>query len=113
VGDSLLPYVRDETSNPDADRYIFAQASGTKVMVCNRQYKLIRYLESGKEELFNREVDPGETENRAGIETEVCEKLADVLDHRLELIEREQITRTEEVEMTEDVNRRLEQLGYK
>lgn len=111
VGDSVIPFVEGERD--DEDRYVFAQASGTKAMVCDDRYKLIRYFESGDEELFDRKRDPAETVDRSDEEPSTHAELVGALDEQLEHIEASQDITVEEVEMSEDVERRLEQLGYK
>lgn len=110
VGESVLNYADD--SEPE-DRRVFAQASGTKVMVADRRYKLLRYLESDEESLFDREEDPTEEQDLSKEDGTVRDDLATVLEDRLEEIEASQNVEVGDVEMTDDVERRLEQLGYK
>jgi arylsulfatase A-like enzyme len=111
VGESVLNY-----SGYDADRrerHVFAQASGTKAMVCNRRYKLIRYFEAEKEELFERVKNPGGMERPLADEEGVRAELSTELDEHLKEIEQGQGAAVKDIEMTDDVKRQLEQLGYK
>jgi arylsulfatase A-like enzyme len=79
---------------PLADRYIFSMnlepnstfkvvAKGT-IAVMDRNFKFVRYLESGKEQLYSYKTDPGEEDNLVQSEPEVAKRMRRVLQEKLE-----------------------------
>jgi arylsulfatase A-like enzyme len=110
VGDSVLDYANMETPK---DRRVFSQASGTKAMVADHRYKLLRYLNADEDYLFDRKEDPSEQQDISERDSSVYDELAQVLKDRLDQIEATQNVEVSDVEMTDEVEEQLKDLGYK
>ncbi|WP_256301967.1 sulfatase [Haloarchaeobius salinus] len=110
VGESVLDYAE---RNKPKERLVFSQASGTKAMVADHRYKLLRYLDADEDILFDRQTDPSEHRDVSETESTVHNELSGVIEDRLAQIEASQGVEVAEVEMTDEVEQRLEDLGYK
>jgi arylsulfatase A-like enzyme len=90
-GTSLKPALRE---SPLADRYVFSMTLGPNsifapvtngtLAVMDDQFKLIRYLASGREELYRYKTDAGEEDNVVQSEPEVAKRMRSVLQEKLE-----------------------------
>jgi arylsulfatase A-like enzyme len=99
-GASLNPALESRTL---ADRYIFsmnlepnstfdAVTKGT-VAVMDGNFKFVRYLESGKEQLYHYKTDKGEENNLVQSEPEVAQRMRNVLLEKLEEVNRRSVGR--------------------
>lgn len=82
-GDSVLPLLDGDTPEWES-RPIFWQLSsqyrhGTCSVVRAGRYKLIEFLASGEVELYDLESDPMESCNIASKQSEVCDRLLDII----------------------------------
>ena len=106
VGDSLRPLFEDgkweKTGVP------VEAASGRAYRTS--EWKYVRTDED--ERLFDLQADPDERENVVGDHADIVERLSAELD-RLDALERETDRTVDDVEMGEEIEERLEQLGYK
>jgi len=99
-GASLNPALESRTL---ADRYIFsmnlepnstfdAVTKGT-VAVMDGNFKFVRYLESGKEQLYRYKTDKGEENNLVQSEPEAAQRMRNVLLEKLEEVNRRSVGR--------------------
>lgn len=111
VGEPLADVIADRSS----DRVVFASGHDAETgiaMVTSGSHKLIRDLEHGDEELYDRREDPAERRNRLRELPEVGNKLRRELESHLELAREGGSGETEAVEVDSDVKTRLRMLGY-
>lgn len=110
VGQDLVPLITD----PPAERLVFAEAWDREdghVMVTDGRYKLIHSVSTGDERLFDRIADPDEQDDLVGSVPEVKEAFDAALAEHFSLVEDHETERVN-VEVTEDVRRQLQRLGY-
>lgn len=98
----------------EKDRRVYAEAYGPDdghVMVTDGRYKLIRHLETGDEELYDRHESPPESHDVSEERPEIYDRISETLDEHIEYVN-ESHGRSGDVEVTEDVRLQLKKLGY-
>lgn len=102
------------SSDPPEERLVFTEGYTEvdgRAMVTSGKHKLIRDLEEGKDQLYDRRGDPEETHDRTGEYTEIHDRLGVALEDHVEMARTH--TGTEKaVDVDDDVKDRLRRLGY-
>lgn len=99
----------------DNDRLLYAQAGNRddgKVAVGNVTWRLVRNVDDGSEVLYRRDGDYVEASVPLNEYEDAVARLGKALDDHLKQVDERQ-TATAEVEVTSEVQDRLEQLGYR
>lgn len=111
VGENVTSFL----SHPPDNRRVFAEAwtpEDGHVMVTDGRYKLIRHLRTnGEEELYDRHQTPKETHDLSHEGLDIHTELSAALDEHIRFAEQTH-GRSGDVEVPENVRRRLRRLGY-
>lgn len=106
-----------ELAERDKPRHVFAHAfepGRMKAMVTDGRWKLLRSMYGEREELYDREADPDESENKVEQEQTITAQLGTKLDDHLAQMETERDEEeTTDHEVSADVEQRLKELGYR
>ncbi len=73
-GISLIPLVKCETDN-ELPAYSETMLKGRIIAIRSGNFKFIKYIENGREELFDLEEDPGELSNLVDSKVEMAEQM--------------------------------------
>lgn len=110
VGEDLTDFL----SQPPGDRYAYAQAYSREdghAMITDGNYKLIRHLETGEEELYDRRVNSEDAHDCIQEYPGVREEFAAALDEHIRSVE-ESRCRDGDIAVPESVRLQLRKLGY-
>jgi arylsulfatase A-like enzyme len=109
-GRSLLSLIRGETT--EGDEYIFIESMNRYKAVRDRQWKYIKNISTGKEELYELEKDPGEEYNRADEYPAVTAALSRKVEAWLNPNDRIPLKELNEMRINKEERKALFSLGY-
>lgn len=107
---SLLPLIRGTAGHLEETIFI-ERMNKLKALRTNR-WKYIRNLQSGKEELYDLEDDPGESRNLAGDHPGICREMSRQLQGWMNPDDRIPLTELKELMIDEADRKALRSLGY-
>jgi arylsulfatase A-like enzyme len=108
-GESLRPHLDGEATE---DRTVIGTSSqGDRLAIRTPEWKCLWHVAEEETELYDIQADPGENQNVSGAYPDICSELREMME---EYVREAESTDTDlpEVEQSEEVKERLEDLGY-